>query len=339
MLTRKATQPAKPKDLTAGKLISLMAEAFGQKENEIAEEIARMAAAPEGDESDPTRETIMSYIKAPTKRKNITRRNRLTPIHQKFAHLAVNYLDGRRPDRSEVGVQPVDESAWREARSLCRFVLRAERDKRFERTLGTDLGKRRIMDRLDGVFAVCRRDSGDKKYHQELLILRSRGDVKARRYDCTYVTQQSVARGEWYIIGDIVFCNMSGWRRDNSHELGGLYLAYLGDRDLLTGFLAGAGTEAKIPVAMPLVAVRIQSTTEVHDLGDLGDEFILGQFQKIDANLERIQDRLAAILEKDIPLVKFEGARDCSRTIREVFSGATELVHPRFKEFCGSSIG
>jgi hypothetical protein len=338
--TAHSAQGDAPKDLSAGKVISLIAEAFGQKEADIVKDIARMAATPDGRESDPTRETILSYIKEPTKRKKVTRRNRLTPTHHKFAHLAVNYLDGRRPDPSKVSREGVDESAWREARKLCKFVLREERDKRYERVLGTDFGKRAAMDRLDGVFAVCRRDTADRKYHQELLILQNSGKEKAPRYFCTYITAQSVARGEWYIIGSIIFCNMSGWREDNSHELGALYFGYDDrDRDLLTGFLAGAGTEEKIPVAMPMVAVRVpEATRSIREIGDLGDEAILREFRKIKVDMAPIQDRLGGILERQIVPVIF-GARDYSKELRNAFDNGQALVHERFREFCQGSVG
>ena len=62
------------------------------------------------------------------------------------------------------------------------------------------------------------------------------------------------------LIGSVVHCSMSGLRQDNSHEIGGLYLAHITDYDILTGFLAGAGTDVKIPVAMPLVAIRVTNS-------------------------------------------------------------------------------
>ena len=333
-----------PRDRTVGKLVGLVAQAFNQRNvGLVTRDMALMVAA--GDKSEPTRETILNSVKEPTRdpKGNIKRRNRLTIVRHKFAHLALNYLDGRRAKRSKIPAQPADESAWREARKICKFVLREERDKRYARTLGTDFGNDATMEELTGVFAVCRRETKDKKYHQELLILSNTGKENAPRWQCTYIAHPSVARGEWYLIGDILYCHMSGWRDDNSHELCGLYFAYYKEHhDLLTGFLAGAGTEDKIPVAMPIVAVRISNPhPSIPNIGDLGDHALLQAFRNIGADLESVADvrkKLNAILEKQFPVdVEFK-ARECTRELEDAFAGGQDLILEKFAKFCKDGI-
>src|SRR5580704_369965 len=168
-----ASPSARADDGPVGRLIDLVADAFGLSSKAVVGDIARMAATPLGDDSDPTRETILSYIKEPRTvvvgEKSVKRRNRLTPIHHKFAHLVINYLDGRRPDRATVSValKSLESSSWREARALCKRILRDERDRRFERPLGSDPGAEPKIAQIAGVYGVCRRETRDKKYHQE----------------------------------------------------------------------------------------------------------------------------------------------------------------------------
>lgn len=268
MPPRTSPEPAPPSSHarpTVGHLLELVAQAFGLNKATVINEIARNAAAPKGD-SDPSRETILSYIKEPrsavVQGKRISRRNKQTPIHHKFAHLVLNYLDGQRPDKGylEASHTGLKSSSWQEARAICARILREERERRFKHPLGSDPGSQSILERIAGVYAVCRQETHDRNYDQELLILRNAGTPSAPRCYCTYVSDQVVTRGEWMLIGSVVHCSMSGLRQDNSHEIGGLYLAHIADYDILTGFLAGAGTDVKIPVAMPLVAIRVTNS-------------------------------------------------------------------------------
>jgi hypothetical protein len=333
-----------PDEQTSGWLVALVAEAFDDTPAKLVDKIARMAAPPRGGESDPTRETILSYAKEPTstvvKGKTVTRRNRLTPLHYKFAHLVINYLDGRRPgpEHIDVPTKVTESAAWQDARKICKQVLRDERERRYERLLGSDSGTEAMISSLSGIYALCRRESSDKKYHQELLILGNSGTKKAPRCHCTLVTEKIVTRGEWMLVGNIVHCVVSGFREDNSHDIGGLYLAHSAGHDLLPGFLAGAGTDAKDPVAMPLVAVKLlDANVNMVHLGDLGDEAILRAFRNVQADLTTITDSLEKILEAQMKPVLFH-AVDCNPELRKVFDAGRSLVHPRFREFIRSTV-
>lgn len=329
--------------IPVGRLIYLVADAFGLSSKTVVDDIARMAATPLGGDSDPTRETILSYIKEPRTvvvgEKSVKRRNRLTPIHHKFAHLVINYLDGRRPGRTSIGVaqKTLESSSWREARAVCKRVLRDERGRRFESSLGSDPGTESKIAQIAGVYGVCRRETRDKKYHQEILILRNVGTRKTPRCHCTYVSETVVTRGEWILVGNVIFCNMSGLRADNTHDIAGMYLAYLAD-DLLSGFLAGPGTDVKIPVAMPVVAVRMAGVNRsIQELGDLGDEAIFSAFRQLKSDLGPISDSLHEILSRQMAPVVFH-ASDCNPELRHAFDGGRLLIHEQLREFCNASI-
>jgi hypothetical protein len=327
-------------DTSTGHLVDLLADAFQKEATTIVDEIAKMAAPPNGEDSDPTRETILGYIKPPkptvVKGKRVKRRNRETPVHYKFAHLALNYLDGRRANgrHEDVPHETSSRWAWRDARDICKAILHKERDRRFERSLGSDAGSQRAASHVAGVYAVCRRESSDTRYHQELLILRNSGSKGLPRCHCTYVAEKVVTRGEWALVGNVIYCGMSGLRDDNTHEIGGLYLHHLTEHDILSGFLAGAGTDVKLPVAMPLVAVRLTDVGKhMLDLGDLGDEAILRAFRNVKADLESVRQRLHEILSKQMEPVTFQ-ANICNPVIRDMFDGGRQLIHSRFRDFC-----
>jgi hypothetical protein len=331
-------------DLTVGKLIALTAVAFEEAPHDVVDKIARMAAPPNAADSDPTRETILSYIKKPKttklKGKAVTRRNRLTPVHYKFAHLVINYLDGRRPDEQslEVSSKTKGGASWLDARGLCKRVLAEERERRYERPLGSDPGTQADINLITGAYAICRRETKDGIYHQELLILRNNGTRQNPHCHCTYVSENVVTRGEWMIIGHVVYCSMSGHRDDNSNEIGGLYLAHLNDRDMLSGFLAGAGTALKIPVVMPVVAMKVLKVAGGFlELGDLGDEVILRAFRTVKADLSGISAGLEAILEKQVKPVVFN-ASVCNPELRTAFANGQLLISDRFREFCDHPI-
>jgi hypothetical protein len=328
----------------AGKLIALVAAAFEESEDDTVDNIARMAALPKGGDSDPTRETILSYIKPPkpkpSRGKGAARRNRDTPVHHKFAHLVINYLDGRRADDPSFAVSAkiTNSTSWQEARRICKQVLRAERERRFERPLGSDLRMQASIASLAGVYAVCRRESSDARYHQELLILRNSGSRENPRCHCTLVSEKVVTRGEWMLMGNMVYCALSGFLRDNTHEIGGLYLAHVAGHELLSGFLAGAGTDVRFPVAMPLVAVKVTNANEsILELGDLGDEAILRAFRNVQADLRDIEGKLHEILSTEMMPVTFH-ASTCNSELRKAFEDGRLLIHPRFRDFCKSSI-
>ncbi|HWX83857.1 MAG TPA: hypothetical protein VNZ48_09690 [Xanthobacteraceae bacterium] len=325
---------------TVGELIDLVAIAFTSAPETVVDEIARTAATPSGEDSDLSRETVLSYIKPPKtitfKGRKITRRNRLTPLHYKFAHLVINYLDGRRPHEKRLEIlKAVKESdEWKAAYSACKKVLLEERDRRFERLIGSDPGAQPIIELVTGVYAVCRRESRDKRYHQELLILRNVGTKRSPHCHCTYVLENLVVRGEWMIIGNVVHCSMGGLRQDNSHDICGLYLSHHLDHEMLSGFLAGAGTEIKIPVAMPLVAMKINNADpSVVELGDMGDEAILRAFHEVKADITNIQDTLHQILSEQMTPVVFQGT-ECNPEIRKAFDDGKQLVHEGLRAFC-----
>jgi hypothetical protein len=148
-----------------GDIIDLVGTAFEEKANEVVKNIARMAAPPGPGESDPTRETILSYAKPATwimvKGKSVRRRNRETPMHHKFAHLVINYLEGRRRGAERIEHIAVpdevrDSEPWQTARKLCKRVLDNERDRRFERPLGSDPGMQSSGSRASMRFAAAK---------------------------------------------------------------------------------------------------------------------------------------------------------------------------------------
>jgi hypothetical protein len=341
---KRTSRLAEDSEASVGQLIALVATAFSSSSTEVVDEIARMASTLRGEDSDLTRETILSYIKEPKSAavagKPTWRRNRLTPIHHRFAHLVINYLDGRRPQERRFAQREeiAKISAWREARALCKDVLLSERNRRFERALGSDPGTQATIGRIEGVYAVCRQESRDRRYHQELLILRNVGTRKVPRCYCTYVSENVVTRGEWMLVGNIIHCDMSGFREDNTHEIRGLYLSHLSDQDLLSGFLAGTGTDVKIPVATPIVAVKVsKASSSILELGDLGDECILNAFRQVKADLEGVSGRLHEILRQQMAPVIFH-ASVCNPELRMAFDGGRLLIHERLEEFAKSTI-
>lgn len=331
-----AEQDAQPE--TVGRLIDLVAAAFRISPEEVVKEIAQMAAPGVGD-SDPARETILGYVKDPVVRKGASQRfNRDTAIHLKFAHLVINYLDGRRADgqRVSVAVQREESLPWRGARSLCKDVLTRERSRRYERLLGSDPGKQGDIRRAVGAYAICREESSDGRWRQELLILTHEGARSASGCYCTLVTSEVVCRGEWMVVGNMIFCSMSGFREDNSHEVCTVFLTHISG-DVLPGFLAGGGTDVKVPVTMPVVAVKVDASESVMALGDLGDEAILMNFRAVKADLRDVQDPLRDLLSKEMRPVTIR-AMELNKALRGAFEGGAALVVSTFREFCLSTV-
>src|SRR5437763_12348730 len=93
-------------------------------------------AQSKGDDSDPTRETILSYAKPP-RTTGAGRSNSSTLCHHKFAHLVVNYLDSTNSTDIKIN------EAWNAGYKLCTQVLRSERDRRFAPAVGGETGRRR----------------------------------------------------------------------------------------------------------------------------------------------------------------------------------------------------
>jgi len=301
-----------------------------------------MAAPPNG-ESDPTRETILRYIKPPETieqgGKKVARANRATPCHHRIAHLVINYLDGRRPDDQHIDVASFSSKpTWKDARSLCKKVLRTERNRRFERSLGSDPGSQNTILELVGVYAVCRRETKDERYHQELLVLQNAGNRRRPRCYCTYVSNDVVARGEWMVVGSMMCCNMTALRNDNAHDILGLYLAQLtGPHDMMSGIAAGVGSEAKIPVAMPVVAVKLlDADKSIQELGDLGDEAILNAYRRVKTDLASVEERLHKILLKQMSPVMFR-ATVVNPEIRHEFEDGKLLIQQGIRRFCKQS--
>jgi hypothetical protein len=336
------TDAAKAPKSSVGYLLGLVAQAFDSGEDDVVDAIARMASGPRGEDSDPTRETILSYAKEPRtvlfKGKSVGRRNKLTPIHHKFAHLVLNYLDGRRPGRrlAEPPESVTRAKSWRDARAICKSVLRKERNRRYEGMPGSDPGSQAILSQIVGAYALCRQETSDQKYRQELVILQNVATTKAPRCHCTYVSENVVTRGEWMLVGNVVYCSMSGTRLDNTYEIGGMYLSHLASDELLSGFLAGAGTDSKIPVVMPVVAVKIPGADRgILDIGDLGDEAILRRFRDVKADLTVVSAKLHEILSSQMKAVVFQ-ATECNPKLKNAFDGGSLLIHQRLRQFCQS---
>ena len=328
---------------SVGEILDLLSTIYGRAAAALIDDIGLMASPPGGD-SDPTRETLQSYLRpaGPQKVGNriVNRRNRETPLHHRFAHLVVNYLDGRRPKgQLEPLIQTLTTNPmWIKARGRCLTVLKDERDRRFEHTLGRDPGTQGAISALVGAYAVSRRETNDEQYHQELLVLSNHGSTAVPRCHCTYVTSRLVMRGEWMLVGDMLHCSMSGLHENNSHELCGLYLAYpagpAAEPDLLVGLLAGTGTQGKVPVSMPLVAAKIpQAASDIHQLGHLGDTAILSAFREFELDLSDIQVDLVGILEDRMEAIAF-GPQDYTPALRGRFPNGNGLVDPQLVQFC-----
>ena len=323
-------------------IFELLQDVYSQPQPDIADEIAKTAAPLSGGESDPTRETIMNYTKPPARvtigNKSVLRKNRETPLHYKFAHLVLNYLDGRRPKNkhSEVPRWVKQHNSWLQARMLCKKILVGEREKRFAQALAGDAGMQENIESLRGVFVTCRRESIDDRLRQELLILNNDGTESASRCHCTYITDHAVNRGQWVLVGSSIHCGLGGYHGDNTLEHGSLYLAYESTRDILSGYLAGTGTGHGQPVAMPMVAVRVPGHhPSVERLGDLGDEDILRAFRSIKIDLSDIDSKMKAILPPQSESTVFN-VLDAQKRLRASFESSDTMIHRTILNFCQS---
>jgi len=140
------------------------------------------------------------------------------------------------------------------------------------------------------------------------------------------------------LVGNIIHCDVSGFREDNTHEICGLYLSHFTDQVLLSGFFAGTGTDIKIPVATPIVAVKVsRASRSILELGDLGDECILNAFRQVKADLEAVSGRLHEILLQQMAPVTFHPSV-CNSELRSAFDGGRLLIHERLEEFAKSKI-
>lgn len=137
------------------------------------------------------------------------------------------------------------------------------------------------------------------------------------------------------VVGNLLCCNMTALRSDNAHDMVSMYLVQpAGSRDVMSGFLAGVGTEVKIPVAMPIVAIRLVDVDKsINELGDLGDEAILRAYGQVKTELGPVGERLHKILLTQMPPITFR-ASVVNPEIRHEFHNGTSLVQEDVRRFC-----
>ena len=248
--------------LEVGAIVGGAAKAVGLSGEAMLGRIAELAEPREGGHSDPTKETILAYGRAPRTRCNY----RFASLVLEFLHAAV--IDGLA----------VDQMALRQVRELCRSVLRdrSVRGKRFERPAVSDPSSVRLIKGTIGAYVIIRRETGDRNLRQELLILSREGRGHLRTY-ATFVSPEVVCRGVWSVVQNTLCCSMHGQRKGHQGDIVNLHMA----RDLqgashasaiLGGVLTGISSLEFLPTVLPVIGIKLPERDVSSALYHLGDE-------------------------------------------------------------------
>lgn len=331
--TRARRAPAPP----TADLLLLIQRAYGfASVDEVTRALIRSAKPRGRGDTVPSAETISAYAKAAATRQ-VDPRTSVPPLHGAFAHLAMNFLDGRRAAegaavRAESRIIR-DQGAHDRAVVLCRQVLTREREARYERSLGNAPGTARDqLEPLAGAYALCRRETSTSQLTNELLILRVYG---AREPHChtLYAAEKSVCRGTFAIVRNSLVCVCAGVRADNREDVTCITLSITDPERVLAGFLSGIGTALGIPASMPVIAAKLAEGHLVSERWfDHSDQYLMSRFPELSNELEDYNETWRQSLEKMLPTVLFRSTEVMPTILRE-FDRGEALVAPAVRDF------
>ena len=229
-------------------------------------------AAPEGGASTPSRQTIV--------RSDNTNRE----CGFVFANLMLEFLQTRRSALR-------NEEAFLNAEAMCQTVIvSTDIKRRHEIAVGSDPRGAGRIEKMMGVYALVRRDTGDHRLRQELLVLTRKNLGGDGGTLATYISPECVCRGTWGVIGNTLYCRMHGYRPGYKLDLVHVELA-LDDRDtgLLAGVISGIGSLVSMPTVMLFVGIRIATSVAKHSSTswEASDPILRAKFSAIEWSMDK----------------------------------------------------
>ena len=317
---------------TIGELVRLTAESLGQTEPHLLRQVANFVKPSGAGDSDPKRETILSYGRTPQ-----------TRCGYKFAGMVLDFLFSHRRD-----VKNADAMA--RARSICMLILGANQQKRYHHPPRTNPASVHRIAKIAGVYLLIRRATSDQSLRQELLIMASQGDEHDRNMYATYINHELVCRGMWCVVRDTASSIMHGYRgnygRPDIISFNLLYEEPEGDNHLvfLSGFASGITSSTAEPAVVPVVAISILENpvwkdADVLRIGDAGDAEIRSLWRSVANQKSSVIEKIGDIL--DSTMKPNNGAlirhpNEVSSEIRRAIGRMEEIIPNEIVAFCRS---
>lgn len=303
---------------TAAGLVEDLAKVLGVEASALLQEIADYARPREGGHSDPSEQTIKGYLEKPS-----------TKCNFRFAALLLDFLDDR-----QVAPHLLNDSGLSQVRSLCKDVLRDDREARYGRVLLHDSAaddKRKIA---DGCYVLIRLETRNKIIRQELLVL----SREARSSLATYISPEFIGRGRWGVTGSAVCCTVYGRREERRTDFVTYALDGVG-RIPLVGILSGLSSAEAKPVTLIVCAIQIPKSAvaeRMHLIGDQNDASIRRRFPNVTIPVDTqvaLQRLLSFRQLDDSGVLK---TTSLFGDFNNQFPRPLELVDERILDFCRS---
>jgi hypothetical protein len=298
-------------------ILALVTRALGKDHKSIVDELIRRRKPTEGGDSEPNVRAFRALLRQASGRADIEHsaggsgarpRREKGGLTSKMARVIENYLDDH-----QVRSVP-DREAYEQARSLCHAVIwRKGKSTPFEELMPTDPHRGDVMEAFCGAYVVLRRETGDQRIVQELLLLEKEGQQGV----ALLIQDQCVHRGSWGVMRNTIAVLTVGSNSSNAYDTISIHLGF-GEvqTQKFCGVLSGIGTNDGFPVTMPIAAMRFRSPhrslTNIMKLSDRAiyaaarrvpryaperiapkvAEFLDEQFKAFDANPKRMADAL-----------------------------------------------
>jgi hypothetical protein len=314
---------------TVGEVISASAAAFNVSRRELLELLVRFVTPDVGGDSDPSRETILSYERASR-----------TRCGYKVAGMVLDLLHAKN-DRIK------NSEELRRARAACRATLIEHRKTRYLQPPQTNAASTRRVPNIAGAYILFRRRaSGNRSIRQELLILSHEGRSDAHTF-ATYITPELVCRGSWCVIQQNVCCMLHGFRGDYvRRDVVSLQMFYeepaaARSPTLLSGFITGITSQGLRPVAIPLFAIRIADDTlkNLMTIGDGGDSELRSWWEVISEKstpqIKMVQKNLDKSMVPERGVIVIDDATISTKVLSEC-NDIQDLLDDDLVEYCKS---
>ena len=262
----------KVQPIEVGAIIEGAARAVGKASARggFVDDLIKFGTPTSGGECRPRPQTIRDYLRHGSK----------SCTHM-FASLVHDYLD------SAMDAQKIsDASAYADAASNCREVLRHHREDRYVRPPHSDPKEsdNHSLARFLGIYAIHRRDSGHRNaLHPELLILTHDGRGDTGLF-ATFVSAQVICRGFWCLAQgsiNVVLHGEDAARRAQYVTMMLLQNSAFPETNVLNGIFCGTATHGTFPARGQLIAVQIprdQVSKRALYMGDENDRFLRSRF-------------------------------------------------------------
>jgi hypothetical protein len=314
---------------TTGELVKLGAEALGRDQIQFLKEVSNFVKPSGSGDSDPNRETLLSYSRTPT-----------TRCGYKFAGMVLDFLYANRREVK-------NEKMLDKAVLICRTVLRQNQQKRYQHPPRTNPASVHRIEKIAGVYLLIRRATSDQTLRQELLILANEG-LGDRNLYATYVNPGLVCRGMWCVVRDTASSIMSGYRgnygRPDAINFHLLYEEPESEHQsvFLSGFASGITSQTAEPAVVPVIAIsildnKISKKKDILQIGNGGDAEVRNSWRLVAEHKSETIEQIGDILDhavdpKNGALIRHAG--DISGKIRQIVGRIETLVPDKICTFC-----